>query len=105
MSVAKVRARKSGFGIVTAEVMQNNELSSDARFLLALVSTLPPDWKFRIDWLRNVSGWGQHRMRGTLNELIGANHLLRSRLNSGNGQIEWEYEFLLEPEDDPGPFG
>src|SRR5262245_12927357 len=89
MSVCKVARRLNNFGIVTADVMQNTALSSDARFLIALVSTLPPDWKFYIRWLQKHSGWSAKKLQKVMRELISHGHLARTRrLITGADTIE-----------------
>jgi hypothetical protein len=98
MSVAKVRPRKGGWGIVTDIVMLNVGMSSDARFLIAMCATLAPNWKFSISWLMAKSGWGRQKLQKVMRELEEHNHLVRIRFHNGLG-LEWEYEFILDPQE------
>jgi hypothetical protein len=100
--ICKVAKRKNNYGVVTAEVMLNTALSSDARFLLAMVSVLPPDWKFFIHWLRKQSRWGKDKLQKVMRELEQNGHLTRKRNMPSQGdnpaRIAWEYTFILEPD-------
>jgi hypothetical protein len=114
MSIAKVKPREPGWGLVTADVMQNKAMSTDARFLLAMVATLKEDWKFHVYWIREQTGWGKDKLQAVFNELITHHHLTRTRrlitpedayeLKHGYkpGQFVWDYEFSLEPKAQPG---
>lgn len=96
--ICKVGKRKNNYGVVTADVMLNTALSSDARFLLAMVSVLPPDWQFFVRWLRQKTGWGKDKLQRVMGELEQMGHLCRTRQSQQNGRFVWEYTFHLEPE-------
>lgn len=98
--IFKVKDREDKFGIVTSEVMQNAELSSDARFLIAMVSTLPPEWEFHIHWLRVHTGWGKDKLQAVMQELGEHHHLHRIREPRVKGRFGWEYGFSIEPQPD-----
>lgn len=99
--IFKVNRPKGHYGIVTAEIMQNDALSSDARFLLAMVATLSPDWKFYMSWVRKRANWGKEKLQKVMRELEGAGYLSRRRImpsrENGQDAISWEYDFYLEP--------
>jgi hypothetical protein len=96
MGVCKVRHR-GGYGTVAATVMLDESLSSDARFLVAMVSVLPADWKFFIGWLLRKTGWGKNKLQKVMKEMVNAGHLERERRHV-NGLYEWEYTFLIGQE-------
>lgn len=104
MSICKVARRKNGFGIVTEDVMLNTALSSDARFLIAMVSVLAPDWTFYFSWLKKKTGWGRDKLQKVMKDLERAGHLSRKmvppRKGKGkmSGSFTWEYHFYLEPD-------
>lgn len=97
MAVQKLtRAQRehSPFGTVAAAVMMDETLSSDARFLIAMTSVLPPDWDFYVRWLNKKTGWGRSKLQLVMRELEAAGLLVRVRHHTA-GRYEWEYRFKM----------
>jgi hypothetical protein len=69
--------RRGGYGHVCADVMQNKNLSSDARFLYALAMSFPQGkdesgkwkWTWRASHLRSLAGWGRRKYFDAIREL------------------------------------
>lgn len=106
--ICKVERKSNGFGIVSSDVMLDTCLSSDARFLLAMVSVLPKNWQFYMSWLRVKTGWGKEKLQKVLKELEGKQHLKRVRFmpsaDNERDRISWEYTFILETENNKGGY-
>jgi len=55
--------------LVSREIIQDAEISTDARFLYALCCTFPHKWTYFHKDLRNRTGWGRDRLTNALRVL------------------------------------
>lgn len=79
-------------------MLQNRDLSIEARGILASILSRPQNWSFRIKWLRQEHGVGRDKVYRLLNELIGNGYCRRSQGQDENGI--WQpilYEFTDDP--------
>ena len=67
----RVRTRRQGRAnaVVPVDILQNADLSANARFLYALLMSYPDDWQFNRAHLGKVTGFGRDKLTNALGEL------------------------------------
>lgn len=104
MSIIRVK-KNENFFTASKEAFQNNDLSWEARGVLAYLMTKPGNWEVRVtDLIKNGSA-GRDKIRRILKELEQYGYLKRIRVNRDDGQFDWVSEVYdsleLRPDYDP----
>ena len=83
----RVRTKRKGRAhvVVPAELVQNPDLSAEARFVYVLLMSYPDDWEFRHEHLQNVTGFGRDKVTRVIGELraIGLVETIHTRGEGG----------------------
>lgn len=78
--------------------LRNSALSFEARGMLAMMLSLPPDWSFNFNWLmRQSPNTGRYRLRTILKDLKAAGYIQYHRIRTSDGRFRWEYIFDENP--------
>ena len=77
----------AGFTVVPNGPLRDQSLSLRAKGLFAVMTQLPPTWKFSIAGLVAICKEGRDAVRATLRELEAAGLLVRSQEKDGQGQF------------------
>ena len=74
-------------------------LSLQAKGLLSVILSLPPDWKYSIHGLALISKEGDKAVKSTLDELKEHGYLVVHRINpkQGSNRVRYEYDVYEEP--------
>ena len=87
--------KSNNFSIISNAVLQNQELSWEARGLAAYLLSLPDTWRVREEHLIHAAPNGRTAVRRTMKELQTEGYLHRRRYQDAKGQ--WHHDvFLLE---------
>ncbi|WP_132462136.1 hypothetical protein [Rhodovulum marinum] len=89
--MTKTRKARPGFHKVPRELLDEHELSSEARFLLIYLSSHDPAWVLRIEDVCRHLGWGRARYKKYRKELVLGGYLETTRVrgpNSDTGKQE-----------------
>ncbi len=97
MSNIRIRQCREAFTIVENRIMRDASLSSDARFLYALLVGYADGWEISYDRLRQVTGWGRDKLRKAVGELKdrGLLRIEATRVDDGTFR-GWEWHVGLE---------
>ena len=99
MSVLRIRKVK-GFTTVSNAPFENQELSWEARGLLAYLLTKPDNWMVRVNDLINNGPAGRDKVRRMLRELQAAGHVVRKRVQDPETKrFDWLSEVYEKPID------
>jgi hypothetical protein len=83
----RVRSKRDDrrYAAIPNEVMRNNDLSLDARGMIALMMGYSDDWTFYRDHLLEVAGIGRQKFQRVMVELQNAGYVELSAIKSANG--------------------
>jgi len=73
--------------LVGRDVLQDADLSTDARLVYALCCTFPHGWKLRHADLRERTGWGKYRLTGAIRALREAGIVGEVRARDEAGRV------------------
>lgn len=76
------------YAAIPNEAMRDNEISMEARGLLALLMTYSDEWVFRKDHLLETTKWGRDKFERHMGELIAAGYVERVQTREeGTGKL------------------
>lgn len=94
------RSSRPGRAYFTAPnaMIQDEDMSGAARFVISLMMSYPDDWDFHIDYLRKKTGFGRDKLRLALREAEANGYLIRETLRGEDGLMVGSQWILI---DDP----
>ena len=98
------RVPKSGdspFVQVDKEMLENRDLSWEAKGVLAFMLGRPNDWRFYQNELRKHGAAGRDKFQRILKELELFGYLRRTRRQDEHGKWRWEWEVYESPSLNP----
>ena len=96
-----LRVRKTdNYSIIHNSVFGNNDLSWEARGVLAYLLSKPDNWTVRVYDLLRSGQCGEHKMARILKELEDAGYLRRARIQHDDGRFDWHTTVYEEPRAD-----
>lgn len=100
MAVFRVnKLTTKGYTIVMNKMLQDKELSLEAKGLLGLILTLPDDWDYSINGLVSITNQKYNKVNKTIKELIDKGYIVRTKLNPNettSGRFEYIYDIYEE---------
>lgn len=102
------RKREENWTVLPNDLLQDKDLSWEARGLLCYLLSKPKDWTVRKKDLENQSPVGQYAVKTILEELQEARYVRRKKTRNDKGRYEWITWVFDEPypeelqEDDKG---
>lgn len=99
-NMAVFRVHKTGnYTVMSNHHLQDKDLSLSAKGLLSVILSLPPDWKYSINGLVQISKEGDKAIKSTLDELKKHGYLTVRRINPehGHNRVRYEYDVYEEP--------
>lgn len=98
-SIRGARAADGRYVMLRNEALQDERLSLEARGVLCLVLSLPPDHHFTKEWLvERVSGRNGRRSVGNaLDELEKFGYFRKDRVNAEGGRYRWDQVITDDP--------
>jgi len=102
-----IRSHKDkNFTTFSNSVLQNENLSWEARGMLCYLISLPENWETHVTELSNRSPAGYAKNKRILAELEASGHILRSQKRGEDGRfLDWIFDIYDEPQavtDDAG---
>lgn len=94
------RVHKSeNYTVMSNHHLRNQGLSLQAKGLLSVILSLPPDWNYSIHGLATISKEGDKAIKSTLDELKHHGYLVVRRINpeQGRNRVQYEYDVYEEP--------
>lgn len=95
-TVHRIEHHDKPYTILSNEMLRNKALSLDARGLLGMMLSYPPDWKFNKTWLKNETGIGAKRINRIFAELKAAGHVSVSYERDEHGRIKTKFYVIHE---------
>ena len=102
--VRVVHNRTNPYTMIHQDVLENAELSWEARGMLAYLLGKPDNWTVRFTDLVRQSPAGPTKTRRIFNELQKAGHIKRERTSTAHGHFDWTstiYEVPVKQDDKP----
>jgi len=95
-----IRSHKDkNFTAFSNSVLQNENLSWEARGMLCYLISLPENWETHVTELSNRSPAGYAKNKRVLAELEASGHILRSQKRGENGRfLDWIFDIYDEPQ-------
>lgn len=90
--------RDRQYAAIPNAAMRDNELSIEARGMLALLMTYADNWSFNRDHLMKVAQIGRDKFQRIMRELIAAGYVSREAMRGEGGQVSGSTWFI---HDDP----
>ena len=92
------KEKKSDYTIIDNNIFKNEKLSLKAKGMICTMLSLPDDWQFSEEGLRQLSNDSRTGIRSTLSELTEFGYLTRKQLKNENGSFaNMEYTIYEEP--------
>jgi hypothetical protein len=91
--------RKERFTSVSNDIINNKEMSWEARGLLIYLLSKPPGWVIRNADLIKQSPAGRDKITSIVHELVKHGHIFRWQTRDSDGRIEWKSEIFETPEE------
>ena len=88
-----------GYTIVINKMLQDKDLSLEAKGLLGMILTLPDDWDYSINGLVAISNEKYNKVNKIVRELIEKGYIVRTKLNPNktkSGRFEYIYDIYEE---------
>jgi hypothetical protein len=80
-------------------VIQNKQMSANARMALILILSLPEDWKFNTRWLMDQLDWGRHTALKAIAEIREKGYATMEQTRSKSGRVGTVvYAFYAKPQ-------
>lgn len=98
LSVFRVH-KTENYTVMSNHHLRNKDLSLQAKGLLSVILSLPPDWNYSIRGLASISKEGDKAIKSTLDELKEHGYLVVHRINPerGRNRVQYEYDVYEEP--------
>ena len=97
MAVFRVEKNKN-YTVMSNFHLRDERLSLKAKGLLAMILSLPDDWKYSIEGLASISKESRSSINSGLKELEAAGYLIRRQLRDDKGHLaNTEYTIYEEP--------
>lgn len=87
------------FTISSNRMLRDKRLSFRARGILAMMLTLPPNWRTHAEWIEEMGTEGREAIRTALNELEALGYLKRTVKRDGIRFVGKEWVWRWEPSD------
>lgn len=98
MSIHRSDKSQGNYTCISNNLLRDRRLSSKARFLMALMLSLPENWVYSVDGLCSVSGLKYGVVKSAIHKLEENGYLVRRRTRSFNGQLSHsEWDIYEEP--------
>ena len=91
---------KENFAILPNDVIQNFDLSLDARGLLIYILSLPKDWVININHLSKTNKIGRDKCYKLIKQLIEHKYIIRTEVRSSGRIKEYTYKAFPKPQKD-----
>lgn len=90
--------KKSDYTIIDNNIFKNSKLTLKAKGMICTMLSLPDNWQFSEDGLKELSNDSRTGIRSTLQELQEFGYLTRKQLKDDNGKFtNMEYTIYEEP--------
>ncbi len=87
---------------VRNDLWTDKRISTNARFLLGFMLSLPNEWQFNLEWIGEQIGWNRDTVGKYVRELINGYYVHRERSRGENGRFgEYDYFVYEVPEINP----
>lgn len=97
MAIYKAKL-ESNFAVISNILLQDKELSYEATGLLAMMLSLPDDWKIHKSWLQDQKiKCGRDKLTSMMNELVDNGYVRRKVRQSEDGKLNG-VDWLVYPE-------
>lgn len=95
--VRRTDTEKQNFTPISNGVLQNTEISFEARGLLSYMLSLPKDWIISKEQIMKSNNVGLDRFRRMWKELETAGYIKSKRLKNDKGEFYWSYNISDKP--------
>ena len=88
-----------GYTIIINKMLQDKDLSLEAKGLLSMILTLPKDWDYTVKGLAIISNEKESKISRIIKELIDRGYIIRTKLNPNetkSGRFEYIYDIYEE---------
>lgn len=100
MAIFRVnKPNTKGYTIIMNKMLQDKELSLEAKGLLGFILTLPEDWDYSINGLAIITNQTYNKVNKIIRELISKGYIVRTKLNpneTSSGRFEYIYDIYEE---------
>jgi len=91
--------RRSEFTILPNHVLQNSQLTWEARGMLAYLVSLPENWQVHVTELSGRSPAAYSKNKRIIAELVAAGHIVKSQKRDSAGKFkDWIFDVFDEPQ-------